>query len=465
MTEPSSQVYRASVSLPVSVEEAFAYHDRPGALERLIPPWESVAIEQTDGSLAVGSRVVIKTPLFGFPLRWVAEHTEYEPPRRFADTQVSGPFAAWYHRHLFEPQGTHYSVLTDEIEYRLPLGIAGRVFGGGKALRTIEAMFAYRHRVTRDDLSLRADYESPSLSVAVSGSNGLVGKQLSALLTLLGHRVFPITRSPRAELPEAIAAWESDSEAARLSEMDVVVHLAGKSIAAGRWNEAAKREIRDSRVSKTRALCDALARLERKPKVLVCASATGIYGDRGEEALDETAAPGDDFLAEVATAWEEACQPARDAGIRVVNARLGMVLSPRDHALKKMLLPAKFFGGALGSGKQWWNWIALEDAIGAIYHAMQTDSVVGPVNVVSPQPIRNRDFAAVLANVVGRVALFPAPAFGMRMAMGEMADALLLASTRAIPRRLQESDYRFRFTDLSEALRFYLGRERLASAE
>ncbi|MEM8666540.1 MAG: TIGR01777 family oxidoreductase [Planctomycetota bacterium] len=454
------QEYVASSTLPVSVEQAFAYHERPGALQRLVPPWESVEIERSDGSLTVGSRVVVKTRVFGVPVRWVAEHTEYDPPHLFADTQVSGPFAAWDHRHEFQGKGSE-SVLTDRIAYRVPFGALGSTLGGGKARATIEKMFAFRHRLTRDDLQLSADRPCDPMWIAVSGSSGLVGKQLVALLTLLGHQTQPIVRSPGDEA--SIAAW--DGEASKLADVDVVFHLAGKSIASGRWSESVKKEIRDSRVVKTRQLCESMAQLERKPRVLVCASATGIFGDRGDECLNEDSSLGDDFLAGVAQEWEEACQPAMDAGIRVVHARFGLVLSPQGGALQKMLLPAKFAGGSLGNGRQWWSWMAMDDVVGALYHVMTDEAVSGAVNFVSPEPITNRDFAATLARVVKRPALFPAPAFALRAALGEMADALLLTSTRVEPSALMQAGYRYRFTDLEETLRYLLGKERLETSE
>ncbi len=456
--------YVASSTVPVSVAEAFAYHERVGALERLIPPWESARIEHSDQSLAVGSKVSLRSKVCGIPVRWLAEHTEYDPPHLFADTQVSGPFARWDHRHQFEPAGDHQATLRDTIEYQLPLGAAGRLFGGGLARRTIESMFAYRHRVTHDDLALFARYPSDSLKIAVSGSSGLVGKQLCSMLGLFGHDIQRIVRSPD-DTPGSVAVWSDDAEANKLDGVDAIVHLAGKSIASQRWSDSVKQEIRESRVSKTRQLCETLARLQRKPKVLVCASAIGIYGDRGDELLTEESALADDFLADVARDWEGACQVAIDAGIRVVNARLGLVLSPNGGALQKMLLPAKLLGGSLGNGRQWCSWIALDDVLGAIYHAIQTQSLSGPVNLVSPNPIINRDFAKTLGRVLGRPALFPAPAFALRLALGEMADALLLASTRVKPVRLQESDYVFRFSDLPAVLRYYLGRDRLESAE
>lgn len=462
--DPRCSNYIAQTVLPTSVDESFAYHDRPGALQRLVPPWESVELEYSDHSLAVGSRVVMKTKVMGVPLRWVAKHTEYDPPNLFADTQVSGPFASWDHRHEFSSLDSdpNRSQLRDHIRYRLPMGKLGKFFGSAKARKTIEAMFAYRHRITRDDLQLSMDYPMAPMKVAVSGSSGMVGSSMSSLLTLLGHQVHPIVRSLNSD-QSSIAAWSSPDEAAKLSGADAVIHLAGKSIASARWTDKVKKEIRDSRVGKTRQLCESLASLENKPKVLICASATGIYGDRGDEVLNERSTPDDDFLADVAKEWESACQPAIDAGIRVVNARFGIILSPSGGALQKSLTPAKMMGGAMGSGKQWWSWIALDDVVGALYHAMATESLSGPVNFVAPAAVRNRDFAKTLGRVLGRPALFPAPAFALRLALGQMADDLLLSSTRVEPAKLIDSGYQFRFSDLESFFQYSLGCNRLAS--
>ena len=456
--------YAAETILPVSVTDAFAYHERPGALNRLIPPWESAVIEHSDQSLAPGSQVVLVAKIAGVPVRWVAQHTRYEPPTLFEDTQLSGPFANWLHRHEFSATGESSSVLRDSIQYKLPMGALGDTFGSRTALRTIESMFAYRHRTTRDDLRMKADFATQDLRIAISGSNGLVGSRVHHLISLLGHETRSIVRGAAKE-DQDISVWSDDTSFRKLEGIDAVVHLAGKPIADARWSQTIKQQIRDSRELKTRELCEKLARLEQKPKVLVCASATGFYGDRGEELLDESSVAGDGFLPKVSQEWEQACQPAVDAGIRVVNARFGIVLTPAGGALSKMMTPAKLCGGSLGSGKQWWSWVALDDALGAIYHAIMNPNVQGPMNVVAPQAITNADFAKTLANVLGRFALLPAPAFALRLAMGEMADALLLASTRVQPKCLIDSGYRFRFTDLDDTLRHYLGRHRCESVQ
>lgn len=459
-----NEFYVASSAVPVSNQEAFSYHERPGALQRLIPPWESVTVEKSDESLEPGSQVILKNRLFGISLRWLAEHTSYDPPKSFADTQLKGPFKRWDHVHLFQPTGHDHCVIRDELTYRLPLGVLGKLFGGGLVAQKIESMFSYRHRIVNDDLDLFQSHDKAPMSIAISGSTGLMGRQLTSMLGLFGHDVKRLVRKPGVE--QDVAIWTDDAaETSKLEGVDAIVHLAGKPIAEGRWTDAQKKELRDSRVIKTRQLCEKLASLDRKPKVLVCASATGFYGERGDEELTEDSKPGDTFLADICQEWEQATGPAIDAGIRVVNARFGIVLSPRGGALKKCLLPAKLMGGKLGSGRQFWSWIALDDAIGALYHAIQTSELKGPVNFVSPEPLRNSDFARTLGSVLSRPAIFPAPAFALRMALGEMADALLLCSAHVKPNRLTESGYNFRFSNLNSALRYCLGFDRLESAE
>jgi uncharacterized protein (TIGR01777 family) len=251
---------------------------------------------------------------------------------------------------------------------------------------------------------------------------------------------------------------EGVKDLSRLEGVEAVIHLAGENISS-RWTAARKAEIRRSRVEGTRRLCESLARLSRAPKVLVSASAMGYYGDRGDEILREDFPAGSDFLAQVCREWEAATEPASRAGVRVANLRFGMILSPAGGALKKMLLPFKLgAGGRIGDGKQYMSWIAIDDAIGAIYHALVTESLRGPVNVVAPAPVTNAEFTRTLARVLSRPAVAPMPAFAARFAFGELADALLLSSQRVAPIRLQQSGYKFRYPELEGALRYLLGR-------
>lgn len=298
------------------------------------------------------------------------------------------------------------------------------------------------------------------MKILVTGSTGLVGSEVVSALTNDGHQVLKLVRGVSQEASEIVwnpASGEVDS--AQLEGLDAVVHLAGENIATGRWNPAKKARIRDSRVNGTRALSEALSRLNQKPKVMVCASAIGFYGDRGNDQMTEASPVGESFLCQVCRDWEVAADPARQAGIRVVNLRIGVVLTPKGGALEKMLLPFKLCaGGIVGSGQQTWSWVSLDDVVGAIRHAILTDDLSGPVNTVSPQPVTNREFTKTLGKVLGRPTIFPMPAFVVRLAFGEMGEELLLASTCVVPQRLQQSGYEFQNPTLEGALRKLLGR-------
>jgi len=296
------------------------------------------------------------------------------------------------------------------------------------------------------------------MNIAVSGSRGMVGSALVRFLTTEGHRVVRLVRASAGGDDVLWSPAAGVEKASRLEAVGAVVHLAGKNLAAGRWTSEFKEDIRHSRVEGTRRLCESLAELSRRPKVLVTASAVGYYGSRGDEILNEASAPGRDFLARICQEWEAATEPAVRAGVRVVHLRFGMILSPAGGALKKMLLPFRLgVGGCIGNGGQYVSWVAIDDAVGAIHHAICTEALKGPVNVVSPNQVTNAEFTRTLARVLSRPAILSLPAFGARLAFGELADALLLASQRVNPERLQGSGYRFRFPDLEGALRHVLG--------
>jgi len=290
-------------------------------------------------------------------------------------------------------------------------------------------------------------------TIAVSGASGFVGSTLVASLRAQGANVKRLVRSPPRD-PETDIAWNPAAplDPAALEGLDAAVHLAGESI-AGLWTAGKKARIRDSRRAGTRLLCERLAALDRPPRVLVSASAIGIYGDRGDEVLREDRPSGSGFLADVCREWEAAAQPARDAGIRVVHLRFGMVASPTGRALKQMLLPFKLgLGGRLGSGRQYMSWISLDDVVGAIQHTLVTDSLAGPVNAVAPDSITNAEFTKTLGAALHRPTIFPVPEFVLRLLLGEMAEELLLASQRVEPARLLASGYKFRQPTLRSAL-------------
>jgi uncharacterized protein (TIGR01777 family) len=299
------------------------------------------------------------------------------------------------------------------------------------------------------------------LTVAVSGSSGLVGQALSAAIADRRWKLKRLVRNSNAQVPDVIG-WNptggiADADAFR--GVDAVVHLAGENIATGRWNAAKKQRIRDSRVQGTAALCRSLAAQTERPRVLVCASAIGYYGDRGEQPMHECDPPGRGFLPEVCVEWERAAQPAVDAGIRVVWLRIGIVLSPAGGALKQMLLPFQLgLGGRVGNGRQYWSWIALPDLVRAALFAVENESLQGAVNAVAPEAVTNAEFTRDLGRVLRRPTLFPMPAFAARLALGEMADELLLSSIRVVPEQLQQAGFVYEHPQLEGALRALLNR-------
>jgi uncharacterized protein (TIGR01777 family) len=297
------------------------------------------------------------------------------------------------------------------------------------------------------------------MRIAVTGASGLIGSALVPALRAGGHEVLRLVRREARGADEV--RWNPAAktiEAARLEGLDAVVHLSGENIADGRWTDVKKARLRSSRVDSTRFLSETLASLARKPSVLVSASALGYYGDRGDAWLAENALPATDFFGELSVEWEAAAAHAAHAGIRVVHPRTGIVLSPAGGALAKMLPPFKLgIGGVVGSGRQYFSWIALDDVVGVIHHLLARSDLAGPVNVNAPEPVTNAELTKTLGRVLGRPTFVPVPAFALRIAFGEVADALL-ASTRMRPERLMETGYRFRYPELEAALRDLLGR-------
>jgi uncharacterized protein (TIGR01777 family) len=297
------------------------------------------------------------------------------------------------------------------------------------------------------------------MRILLTGSSGLIGRALVPFLTAGGHEVTRLVRS-RASASGGLLSWEPSASRIQVDDLegfDAVVHLAGETI-AGLWTSRKKARILESRVQGTRLLSESLAQLQRPPAVLVAASAVGFYGDRGDEIVNEASPAGSLFLSEVATAWEAATEPAARGGIRVVNLRLGFVLSAAGGGLAMMLLPFRMgLGGRVGNGRQYLSWIALDDVLGAVTHVLASDVLRGPVNLVAPHPVTNLEFTKTLGRVLRRPTVFPMPAFAARLALGEMADNALLASTRVEPSRLLATGYQFQFPELEAALRHALG--------
>jgi uncharacterized protein (TIGR01777 family) len=451
-----------STALPASAEAAYLWHTRPGAFERLQPPWEDVRVLSRRGGIEDRGEVVLMTRLGPLRLTWIARHTDFEAGRTFRDVQVSGPFAEWQHTHRFDPAPGGGSLLTDEVQYALPLGALGRAVAGGFVQTKLERMFRYRHATTRNDMSRHAEYAGQGPKrIAITGATGLVGGALAPFLSTGGHTVHRVVRRP-PPVGSADVQWDPATgaiDAQALEGVSAVVHLAGENVAGGRWTPARKAAIRDSRARGTALLARTLAGLARPPEVLVSASAVGYYGDGGDSVLTEASPRGDDFLAEVCGQWEDGTRAAEDAGIRVVHVRIGVVLDPRGGVLGR-LLPIFGLGGGgrVGSGRQYMSWIAMDDLLAVLHRAVMDERMRGAYNATSPNPVRNGEFTATLARVLHRPAVLPVPALAVKLAFGEMGESVLLAGQRALPERLLALGHSFEHPELEGALRHLLGR-------
>ena len=452
-------VYRSSMSAPASA--VHDWHARPDAFARLTPPWMTVRVVDGAGGIAPADWKRLRVGAGPVGVSWTLVHHAADGFTGFVDEQKEGPFRSWRHEHRFLPGGPGSSILEDRIFYRLPFGTIGQFVADHQLQHRLDDLFRFRHQRTQLDLARHsaAGFAGPQ-RIAISGASGLVGSQLVPFLRAGGHDVMRLVRRrPRAT---GEIAWDPASgqiDAAALEGTDAVFHLAGASIAGGRWSSSRKAAILNSRVQGTRLLAETLARLQHPPRVLVSASGIGFYGDTGNAPLSESAPVGAGFLAGVCQAWEEATAPAAAAGIRVVLPRFGVVLAGNGGLLSRMVPAFRLgLGGPLGSGEQFMSWIALDDLLGILLQSVADDRLAGPVNAVAPQAVTNREFAETLGRILGRPAVLRAPAPALRLALGEMADELLLVSQLARPERLAAVDFAFAFPALEDALRFELGR-------
>jgi uncharacterized protein len=446
-------VYSSVLDAPIY--EVFDWHTRPGAFTRLTPPWSPMRLIAEADSLKDGRAEL------GLPggLRWVAEHQPdgYDPPRRFVDSiGTAGPASwparlavRWRHTHEFDEVGTERTRVTDRVDTPVP----------AQALR---AMFAYRHRQLADDIAAHrhaAEHGLRPITVAITGSSGLVGSALSAFLSTGGHRVIHLVRRAASKPNER--QWNPDQpDPDLLSGVDAVIHLAGESI-AGRFTESHRAAIRDSRIGPTRRLAELTAKSAGGPKAFICASAIGYYGyDRGDQTLTEDSDRGDGFLADVVDEWEHAATVAEDGGVRVVRVRTGIVQSPSGGTLRLQLpLFRAGLGGRLGDGHQWFSYIGIDDLVDIYHRGLWDTGLSGPVNAVAADPVRNSEYTSTLAKVLRRPAVLPVPALGPRLLLGEQgARELACANQRVLPSRLQQAGHRFRHPSLEQTLRHLLGR-------
>lgn len=458
-------VYRSRIA--ASAPTVFAWHEAQGAFERLVPPWASVQVDKRQGGINGGSVTLIVShgPI---KIRWSLKHDQYIAGVQFRDYQVEGPFKSWTQVHRVEADGKDGAYLIDTVEYELPEILPAKFMATFYIASELKRLFHFRHSLIGYDLEKAARYQGGrKMKVLLSGSTGMIGSALVPLLLSHGHAVTrlirPDTKSKsNGQVNTDTIDWNpktGEIDIAALSGFDAVVHLAGANIADGRWTEVRKKELIDSRIESTRLLSTGIAKTAQPPKVLIAASAIGYYGDRGQEEMSEAATKGTGFLADLCKQWEDACEPAAKAGIKVVNLRIGVVLSTTGGALAKMLLPFELgAGGQIGSGNQQFSWVSLDDVTGAILHILNTDSLEGPINATAPTPVTNKEFTRALGKVLCRPTLIPIPSFGLRALFGQMADECLIAGQKVMPTKLVKSNYQFRDTEIESALRRILGK-------
>lgn len=491
-----SYEFLKSTECGVSASKLAAWHFRSGAIHRLIPPWERIRVLREAAPLVDGARAEIEIRKGPLCVKLVALHSDVIPGSQFVDSQFvdsqeTGPFGSWRHVHRFISESSASreaepsiaassrsetplgrSRLEDRIAYDPPFGMLGRL---GQPLfhRELDRQFAFRHARTCEDLKRHEEFAARfgecRLRVGVTGASGLVGRQLCAFLSTGGHEVIRFVRGvPRG--PDERTWNPSDPERGMspesVEDLDIVFHLAGEGIADGRWNEARKRSIRESRTLGTATVARAIAAARTKPRAFISASAIGYYGNRGDERVDERSAPGSGYLADVVTAWEDATVAARDAGVRTVHARVGVVITSAGGALARMTLPFLLgAGGPIGDGRQGMSWISLDDLIAGLVFLGRHEGVCGPVNLVSPAALPQRAFAKELGRVLSRPAFAPLPAFVVRALFGEMGERLLLDGAFVQPTVLEREHFRFTHATLEDALRLELGRLRQTPAD
>lgn len=433
-------------------EEVYAYHEKADAINRIFAPWEEVDLLHKPSGLEVGGVVHIQK--MGHNI--LIKHTRCDKPYGFEDEQIVGFLPSFKHKHVFNKISETQTEIIDEIEYELPKGFFKKKIMGGFTKHAIK-MFEYRHKIYEEDFrQFRLSKRKP-LRILVSGSHGFVGNHLCMILNLFGDEVFKLVRKPSKDIRDIY--WDPLEEKVNiqlLEGFDVVIHLAGESITTA-WTEKNKKCIYDSRVNSTKLLTHVLNQLKSPPKLFLCASGCGFYGNREDEVLDESASKGTSFLSEVTQAWESRAKEFIKG--RVILMRFGAVIGLKGGVLQKLLMPFKMGCGVImGSGFQWISWISIDDLTYQILHILKDETLQGPVNFTAPHPVTAEEFSKTLGFLLKRPVFFRFPASLIKILLGKRGEELLLTSVKCVPKILIESGSVFSYPTLSEALKVYLGR-------
>ena len=448
--------------MPVSVEELFAWHEKPSAFTRLCPPWDKIRIIKPPESLQKGTKVELEVKIGPIWKRLVAEHFEYEKNKLFADRQIIGPFGFWEHFHEFIAKTPNASIMRDKIHFSAPFGFLGNLFLTRFLKQKIRETFIYRHETLANDLQACEKAKGTTCrNIAITGANGLIGKNLSIFLEMAGFNVFKITRNTNPNHSNEVS-WNpltEDFPESILKNADAIIHLAGESIATGNWTKSKKEKIKNSRVVSTQKIATALKTIPNRVRAFLCASAIGIYKETPGESLVESSELGSDFLAEVGKEWESAALSATNVVEKVVTMRFGIILSLLGGALPELLKPFQFrMGRFWGYEKANFSWITLDDVLHGILHLLTENIGSGPVNFTAPSSVTNSDFISTLESIYHKKAFIPVPTLPLKLLMGEKAERMILADFKVLPQKLELSGYKFLYPTLEPALRHLLGK-------
>lgn len=472
INENSSNIFVKRSLITCNIHDLFDYHTRNGVLERLVPPWSNLNVVDQKGGINNGAISVFRINFGPITFKWVAKHFGYIQNLQFQDKMIKGPFKKWVHTHSFIPQGPNQCIIEDKINYTPRFGKIGSKIIQKRIQNYLNQLFLYRSRILVNDTILEKITQEKGKSILITGSHGLIGSSLIPLLTSIGrHKITRLVRKVNNNnidlLPgtnkeeKKIIFWEpkyNKLDPPELEGFDIIIHLSGENI-FGRWTDIKKQRIFDSRVGSTKLLSHSLTKLSNPPSLLICASAIGYYGDRPSEYLTEDSNPGKGFLSEVCQKWEKATKEATEIGIRVVNTRFGVVLTPKGGILQKLLSPFKLgLGITIGNKDQYISWVSIEDVIKSIFYSITNTSIKGPINIVSPNPVTNLEFSDTLKKIFNPKLSMSINQNIPKLIFGEMSKEVLSTNTYVIPKKLVSTGYKFFNSELEDSLRFLLGK-------